>query len=397
MACPGSVRLSAAVPNTSSSYAREGTAAHTLAESCLRAGEDPFQHVGEEIVVDGDSFPVTDEMAEAVQVFIQAVLADYDEKTDVLAVERRFDLSQFYPGMFGTCDAVVYKPATKRLVVYDLKYGKGYGVEVEDNPQLKYYGLGAVTEEKVRPVSTVELVIVQPRAPHRDGPVRRWTIDIMDLIDWSSDLVKAARKTEDPSAPLVAGQHCTFCAAAGTCPQLRTRSLEVAKAAFSEHPTEWTPPAPETLTPEQVAAVLIRAEEVKDWISAVQAHAHAEAEAGRVLPGFKLVNKRAQRKWADETAVVKDMSSLGMSPADIFEEPKPRSPAQMEKALYAARKATGAKVSHDQVQALLDPFISKISSGTNLVRDTDARPEVLASVRNAFIPIKTKPLEDIFG
>lgn len=385
MACPGSVRLSEGIEKASSSYAKEGTAAHSLAEACLRADDDPSRHIGEEILGDGESFPVTEEMAEAVQVFIDAVTRDYDPKTDVLGVERRFDLSTFHPGMFGTCDAIVYKPETKTLRVFDLKYGKGHAVEVTDNPQLKYYGLGAAIEEKRRPISTVELYIVQPRAPHRDGPVRRWDIDIMDLIEWSGELVRAAKATETKNAATAAGEHCGFCPALPTCETARVRNLGVAQATFAAHPVEWTPPAPETLTPEQIAAVLIRAEEVKDWVAAVQQHAHAEAEAGRVPPGFKLVDKRAQRKWADEQEVIKKFEQLGA--ATLYVEPKLRSPAQLEAAVYAAAKDRGKKFTKKDAEALVKPYVIKESSGTNLVPDGDARPEVIASVRTAFTPV----------
>jgi hypothetical protein len=385
MACPGSVRLSAGIEKTSSSYAKEGTAAHLLAESCLSSDAEPSEFLGQEIQVEGESFTVDEEMTEAVQVFKSAVLSVYDPKTDVLAIERRFDLSQFHPGMFGTCDAVVYKPAPKELHVFDFKYGKGHAVEVADNPQLKYYGLGAVIEEKVRPVSTVKLYIVQPRAPHRDGPVREWAIDIMDLIEWSGELTRAAKATEATDAPTAAGDHCGFCPALATCATARDRNLAVAAATFAASPIEWTPPAPETLTPEQLSAVLIRAGEVKDWIGAVQAHAHAEAEAGRVPPGFKLVDKRAQRRWADEEEVIKKFEVLGS--ATLYVEPKLRSPAQLEAALIVAAKDRNKKLTKKQAEDMVKPFVIKESSGTNLVPDTDARPEVLASVKNAFTPI----------
>lgn len=41
MACPGSVRLSAGLPDESSPFAEEGTKAHELAEICLKQGYHP--------------------------------------------------------------------------------------------------------------------------------------------------------------------------------------------------------------------------------------------------------------------------------------------------------------------------------------------------------------------
>src|SRR3546814_1886118 len=77
---------------------------------------------------------VDEEMVEAVQVFLDTIRRDY-KPGDVLVVEQRFDLSSWYPGLFGTCDAVLYRPSTGELRVYDLKYGRGVPVEVERNSQ----------------------------------------------------------------------------------------------------------------------------------------------------------------------------------------------------------------------------------------------------------------------
>src|SRR3546814_16725691 len=88
--------------------------------------------------------------------------------------------------------------------------------------------------EPWRLVNTVERVIVQPRAPHRDGPVRRWETTGMELLDWAVELVDAAKRTARPDAPLNPGEWCKFCPAAPTCPALRQKALDVAKAEFAE-------------------------------------------------------------------------------------------------------------------------------------------------------------------
>src|SRR3546814_17567355 len=96
---------------------------------------------------------VDEEMVEAVQVFLDTIRRDY-KPGDVLVVEQRFDLSSWYPGLFGKCDAVLYRPSTGELRVYDLKYGRGVPVEVERNSQELYYGIGATMAEPGRLVNT---------------------------------------------------------------------------------------------------------------------------------------------------------------------------------------------------------------------------------------------------
>ena len=165
-------------------------------------------------------------MADGVQVYVDAVRAEL-EPGDLLLVEQPFSLDQLRPPgeMFGTADAVIYKPKLRRLLVFDLKYGAGVVVEAVGNPQGRYYGLGACMALADRPVSEVEIVIVQPRAPHPAGPIRRETISAFELVEWSADLLEAAERTLDPEAPLVPGAWCRFCPAAGICPALREQAL----------------------------------------------------------------------------------------------------------------------------------------------------------------------------
>ena len=60
MVCPGSVRLSEGMPDTSSKAADEGTAAHFMAAECLIAKVDAIVHLGKTInvVVNLKSFKV---------------------------------------------------------------------------------------------------------------------------------------------------------------------------------------------------------------------------------------------------------------------------------------------------------------------------------------------------
>lgn len=144
--CPASPRLSEGMPNTSSTYARQGTAGHQVAEICLRGGYAAKRFRGTTQEVEGEVVAITDEMLDAIQIYLDTVRRDY-RPGDRLIVEKRFDLSALHPTMFGTCDAVLYRPSTGELKVYDLKMGRGYAVEVEKdgkpNRQLMYYAVGA--------------------------------------------------------------------------------------------------------------------------------------------------------------------------------------------------------------------------------------------------------------
>ena len=376
LSCPGSVRLCRGMPKDSSKYAMEGTAAHQLAERCLRQGVPAAEFIDQAITVDGTPFTVDEEMAEGVQVYLDAIQADR-RPGDVMVVEERFDISSFYPGMFGTNDCSLYRPDTGELIVFDLKFGRGVAVSVDANPQLLYYGLGAATAVPGRKLTSVELVVVQPRCQHQDGPVRRWRTDALTLLEWSADLVDAAQATASPDAPLRAGHHCKFCPAAPVCPALQAHVLTVAQAEFAPNENDEdtiTVKSPEKLSPAELAVVLREAQVIEDWLNSVRAYAHCEAEAGRTPPGFKLVNKQGRRVWMDPAEALDFLRSLHIDDESIHEPRKIRSPAQIEVVL--------GKLKMDKKSIV--PLVVSRSSGTTLVHESNARPAVAPSAIQDF-------------
>lgn len=363
--CPASIRLSEGQPNKSTIYAAEGTAAHELGDMCLTNNQDAIEYIGRIIKVEEFEFEVDEGMAEAVQVYLDAVRAEFAKTEGAeLLIEHKFDLSNvILPGMFGTNDAAVYHPSTRRLVVFDYKHGQGYAVEVEENPQLLYYGVGAATSGG-RLVEEVEIVVVQPRAPHRHGPVRRWSTDFFGLLDYATTLRVLAEKTMDPEAPLVSGSHCKFCPAAGVCPQLEKDAIAAARADFGGTPAE--------LPERDLAAILDKADLIEDWISAVRKHAFYTLDSGGYIDGYKLVAKKSNRKWIDdnEDALLSKLELIfGLSVDDVTRR-KVLTPAQVEKLLGKEDKKALAE------------FYDKPDTGVTMARDTDPRPAVSAT-RNA--------------
>jgi hypothetical protein len=77
------------------------------------------------------------------------------------------------------------------LEVVDLKGGRGVVVEVKGNPQLRTYALGAMLANPGIDVSHVQVTIVQPRAPHKDGRIRSERFHVADLVEWTAELMAA--------------------------------------------------------------------------------------------------------------------------------------------------------------------------------------------------------------
>lgn len=369
--CPGSVRLSEGLPDQTSTYAAEGTAAHELAAYCLGIGQDAITCLGRVIDTktgtftcldfDGETrFEVTEEMVEAVQVYLDAVRT----VQGILTIEERLDLGHIQPGMFGTADAIVLDGRT--LHVFDLKYGRGKAVEVEENPQLICYAAGAAHRYHNRGVDEVRLVIVQPRASHPKGPVRSYELDFVDLAIWLGELRAAAERANEEDAPLAPGDWCRWCKAAPMCPALRQKSLSSAQDEFGDFME------PTLLTPDQMAEVLSEVETFKIWLKSVEKYAHDQAMSGRPPTGYKLVAKRATRRWKSGDTVEEILGGVRTSP-DCFTEPVLKSPAQVEKAVGKEFYANN-----------LRHCVEAKSSGAILAPESDPRPPFKPSAEEEF-------------
>ena len=373
MNCLGSPRMEHGIPDISGPYAQEGTAAHKLASICLDRSREPDTYLGTSI----NGFEVTDEMVDAIELYIAAVSDALVHDGVLLWVERRFSLARLDPPapMFGTSDAITYDHRQSLLTVFDLKYGRGVVVEVEDNPQEMYYGLGALLEiESKYPqyrIKKIKLVIVQPRAPHTDGAVRSVTLSYEDVIAFGAELLERAEKTQEPDAPLTPGSWCKFCRAAAVCPALQKQAVSVAKREFAELPTNM-PPKPETLSVTELVVVLNSADLLEDWLASVRAHVMGMLERGEEVPGFKAVAKRANRKWVDEELVYGFLQEHGVE-RSAGQVVKIKSPAQLEKVLKKHKLP------------LPEDLYRKVSSGNTMAPDSDPRPPLALGPANEFI------------
>ena len=97
--CPASVQIEATLPDETSFYAAEGTAAHALAEKSLLEQEPPEKFIGQTI----EGFEVDDIMANHVAEYV-----DYcNAQTGYKHIELQVDYSMFADGGFGTADCVI--------------------------------------------------------------------------------------------------------------------------------------------------------------------------------------------------------------------------------------------------------------------------------------------------
>lgn len=369
LVCPGSVRLSGGSSTTLA--AAQGTVAHEIAAQQLKG--DGYYGLGAVRKWDGHDVEVTQEMLDAVQVYVDYVQSDHepgDQEWVEMSVFK--GLQKIDPDLGGTADHVRYRPSTKHLFVTDFKHGSGVYVDAEANPQTMLYGLGALLELNL-PVREVTLTICQPRFEGAE-PIRSWTFLIEHILEFVHEVTVRASLTRDVGTPLVSGEHCKFCPAARTCPALEKQHHALIVKDF--------------LLPagEELARAMRSIGPLKERIKAIEEHAYAEACRGVAIPGYKLVDKRPVRRWIREADVIEWAQR---SEIDPYAPRELLSPAQLEEKLYAA--APRGKKKHASI--VLAPFIKAESSGTALVPVDDNRPAVTKVSVNDFPIVDLQVIE----
>ena len=341
IACPASVRLSAQVPyQESGEAAKIGTAIHALAEHCYKRDLDPMKFVGK--VYEG--IQMTEENCGFAQQHLKAIW-DIEEELGkgTVSVEKflPYQESTAYK-IGGTADVIGHSYENRKLIIADLKTGRGY-VDAESE-QLKLYALAAMESEGLyQDIDTVELWIIQPH----HGEVRKHTMTTQELVDWEHYvLTPAIENALNPAFPPVPSDSaCQYCAAKTICPA-QANMVEVVHSA----------PPVEVLTEEQISVLLTKFDMVEDYIKAVRDHALKRMEKGAVIQGWQLAPKRALRSWTSEDEARKHLLFLGLTPEQITKT-ELITPAQADKLIPKALKDS------------IEPLTSRISSGLTLARD----------------------------
>ena len=344
LACPGSVALVQKMPpQPSSVHADTGTLLHNTIATILETGKPPHEFLGATY----NAIELTDDLMERKLLPALAALDEIDpDKTMEYAVEQVVGFGNALPGVFGSADLV--GRIGNRGVLLDWKFGDGVAVSAEENPQGLFYVAAALRTTKTKwaflDVEDIEIIIVQP--PY----VKRWVTTPARVKQFEADLMLAVRAAEQPDAPLAAGDHCRWCTAKTICPVV---SGAVARA---------TRTAIKTVNVDRLAEALGQIDLLEGYIKDARDMAQQLLEAGVEVPGWKLVPKRATRKWVDDKKVLTTLTEAGLNIEQLTD---PKSPAQMEKVL----KKHNVPMPTD--------LIVSVSTGSTLAHADDPRPASL--------------------
>ena len=338
MRCYGKLALEKPFPESSSVYADEGTAAHDVAAMCLEQGQDAAAFVGRiiEVPKTGRKFEVDEEMAEAVQVYLDLCRSFGGDRV----VEQKCDYStwildqeQIDAGItaYGTTDFGTILAELREIVGIDYKHGQGVRVSAEDNEQQQLYACGLVDMfSLVYDIDddwTVRLIIAQPRANN----ISEWVTTVGELKQFALRAKIAARHAMhqydgNAEPKLVPGEkQCRFCKAKSVCPALAAEVKSVVTTAasaedFADLTAETLPDALAEVPGDVLGAALDKVDLLEMFCKAVRAETERRLVAGTEVPGFKLVEgKKGHRKWVNPDEAELQLKSMRLKTEQMYD------------------------------------------------------------------------------
>jgi len=357
LSCTPSARLEATLPDQKKApgafdFSQEGTMAHSLGELKLRYYYGQIQteeYESEYKKIKATSY-YNDDFEANVDNYVLYVRSQIGEG-DTPLFEQRVDFSDWVPDGFGTADVVILSKHAIRVI--DLKFGKGIPVHAQDNPQLRLYALGAWSKfkEEYPDIKEISYTIHQPRLDSisTDGTT------ITKLVDWGKYYVAPkAKKAWSGAGEFLPGEWCQFCKAKAQCRARSDFNTELAKLEFKK---------PALLDEEEVSEVLVKAQNLRTWVNDVEDYALTRAvEQEIVPPGFKLSTSVTHRKISDQALAATVLVEKGLAPEIIWEPPKLKSLASLEKI-------------NKQVAAWLGELVQRPEGQPKLVRTKEGAKE----------------------
>jgi hypothetical protein len=354
LTCTPSAQLETQFPDSTSSFAEEGTWAHEYSELLLtdflfkmdlKIFTRKLDNVMDETFANPENYEAVESYVSFVQGRIKQIRQDHPDS--LIMLEQRVDFSEWVPDGFGTADVVLVYGDTMEVI--DLKFGKGVKVEAFGNTQLSLYALGAWNEfNMLYDIEKVRMTIVQPRLNH----ISTDEFSLVQLLAWAEDTVRPkAQMAMNGEGEYVPGEHCRFCKARFQC---RARAQEAIETDFKE---------PDLLSDDEIAELLEKTEHIQKWASDLQEYARSKAEQGTKFSGWKLVEGRSTRKFSDAEAVANRLFAEGYGEGDLYE--------RSLKTITALEKSIGKK----RFNELVADLIVKPPGKPSLVPESDKRQE----------------------
>jgi len=337
---------------------------HTCCEILENEGIEYDELLERGVTYEGIS--LTEDLLEQKVIPAMEALEDFvdDNGLTTIITEELIEYSEL---IGGTPDILGYSDTL--IACADYKFGDGLMVYADDNDQM-YFCVWVALDSNIFdsvelfPDTPVKFAIIQP-SDKRKETLDVWETTVEKVDDFGERFLAAVKIAEAsrPGENLCDGDWCTFCPAAAVCPQkglkARTALALIDTKQLKAKDTDIVIPVLE------LSEALKLAKQLEPWIKDVRSFAYEQLEAGADVPDWKLVPKKATRKWIDPNATAEYLKRK--LTAKVAMKSEVISPAQAEK----AAKKLGVKL------RMKDRTNSK-SSGTTLVPASDKREAVLS-------------------
>lgn len=366
----------------------EGTTCHAVLEFCLAFGENPRNLLGSTEF--SKDFPVTIEMVEAVELFIDTIkglCAELNIPLDRIRSEQKMIHPQIPDGMFGgttDCQAV----GDTVLVTADLKFGRR--PVFADSLQLTAYSLlalGNLPTEQSSKITRVVQVIVQPRCspqvsrhePGSDELAEAWT----SICRVAQFILDHPNMYEPQPDALVAGEWCKYCKRREGCVAREALVTEAVEFGTFVNPNDMSRLT--TPTHDVTTEVLLKwhnlADVIKEFLADTEKALKVRAAQGQTIPGWKLTPSYGNRSFVgdlDDAKLEKKLTrALGLTTKDV-RNTKVKSPKQIEDTLKELGK-------YNEVKEKFEKLTESKLTGVKLVPASKKGEEILPEAALEFL------------
>lgn len=350
--CSGSLIPNIFAPDDSGIEAAYGTVGHGVGEKWLKEKRKPIELIGTRQIVINGGVPYDIEIDEIMMDHVQRYVDWCEFLPGQHFVETKVYFSQLtpIPDQGGTADNVAC--TYQRMVITDLKLGKGVMVASENNTQAKLYALGFFYAwDWLYDFQEFVIRIAQPRMANFDEVIVT-RAELMAFAEYVKERAALAWKPNAPRSPSV--EACQWCRVKSTCAAGAKVVFDMTMGAFDDLGAEVSDedigdfrrsidtmrdvPVADVATMstgEMAKLYAFRGQVEKFWKGLATELARRAIVVGEKVEGWKVVEGRSRRVFRSRAATVAQLIELGCKKSDVLKE-ELCSPAEAERLLQLA-------------------------------------------------------------
>lgn len=356
MQCVGSLNMVDTLPPEAIDQTTrdEGVAAHWLAEKHMKEGVNLSYHEGHKAP---NGIFITAEMIEHVAEYVDGI--NRGGQFDGTEVETVIQGNNFQ--INNRADHINF--SANILYIDDFKYGHRI-VEVRDNWTLIAHAIGFCITYGVAP-EIITFTIYQPRARHRDGTRREYSVPYETLVNFYYPHIYDT--LENPSNILTTGPNCIRCPFLPYCPAASAAgfsAIEESTIAFSDN-----------ITNEQLASELDLLKVAEKRLSArrdaLENLAKHRLREGQAVKGYTLEQGQGNTAWKKHVnpQMLKALTGFDLTTSKLM-TPSAAKRHMKNDTLWSAvakvlteRPATGAKLKRVDVDTQATKLLNQQPKG----------------------------------